>query len=201
MSSILGIGASPRAGGNSDVLLKAVLDAAAEAGARTESVLLRRYQFSSCVGCEACRKAKACVGLNDGMSLLYPMIEASRGLALVTPVHNYNMSALLKAFIDRLYCYYDFTDERPRGWSSRLAGQGRKAVLLCVGEQEEEENLGVTMEAMRLPMKALGFDVLGELPLLRVFDRGKVREREEAMSRARELGARLARALETEPGE
>ena len=195
MADILGVTGSPRPGGNSERLLEAMLAAARDAGASTATAKLRQYQFSSCIGCEACRKDKRCTGLKDGMGLIYPEIDASRGLVLVSPVHNYNVSAIMKAFIDRLYCYYDFNDERPRGWSSRLAGQGRKAVVVAIGEQEERRDMGFTLEAMRMPLEALGYEEVKELPVLGVFDAGRVRQREEVMAQAEELGRWLAGAL------
>jgi multimeric flavodoxin WrbA len=195
MPKILGIGGSPRKGGNSDVLTRAVLEGAAAEGAETESAHLRRYQFQSCIGCERCRKDEACTGLLDGMQLLYPKIGESKGLVMVSPVHNYNVTALMKAFIDRLYCYYNFSDDRPRQWSSRLADQRRKAVLVAIGEQTEKRDMGFTLEAMRWPLEALGYGIMGELPVMQIFDRGKVAEHSEVMNEARELGRRLGSGL------
>jgi multimeric flavodoxin WrbA len=69
---ILGIGGSPRSGGNSDVLLKHILKGAEKEGVLIELVQLRNYDFKPCIGCEKCRKNRICTGLNDGMTLLYP---------------------------------------------------------------------------------------------------------------------------------
>lgn len=193
--AIIGIGGSPRKRGNSDVLLKTILSAAAGEGAQTRRIHLRDYQFQPCIGCEGCRKAKACVGLNDGMQLIYPHLLKSRGLALVSPTHNYNVTAWMKAFIDRLYCFYDFENTVPRAWSSRLAGQGRKAVIAAVCEQENAADMGFTLDAMRLPIEALGYEVVDTLTVFRIFHRGKVADDPEAMSGAERLGAVLAEAL------
>jgi len=137
---ITGIGASPRKNGNSDILMKHILDGAKGSGVPVEDVRLRDYQFQPCIGCEKRRKDKICTGLNDGMHLLYPKIIGSQGLVLISPTHNYNVTAWMKAFIDRLYCFYIFDNNCPRGWSSRLAGQGRKAVLVAVCEQETKKD-------------------------------------------------------------
>ncbi|MFC2004247.1 NAD(P)H-dependent oxidoreductase [Chloroflexota bacterium] len=56
-------------------------------------------------------------------------------MVLISPVYSYNVTALMKAFIDRLYSFYNFSDERPGYWSSQLADQGRKAIIAVVGEQ------------------------------------------------------------------
>lgn len=101
----------------------------------------------------------------------------------------------MKAFIDRVYCFYNFDNRRPRRWSSQLAGQGRKAVLAAVCEQEEIADMGFTLDAMRLPLEALGYEIIGELPVLALFDRGKVKEESEILLKASKLGSDLAKSL------
>jgi multimeric flavodoxin WrbA len=199
---ILGVEGSPRRSGNSHKLLEAVLEGAADAGQEGYAVHLRDYRYDPCVGCEQCRTEKACTRFRDGMTLLYPHVDGSTGLVLVSPVHNYNITAWMKAFIDRLYCYYDFSDTRPRAWRSRLAEQNRAAVIAAVAEQETPENLGVALEAMRLPLEAmrlpleaLGYRVVAQLPVLRLFDRGLVAKHEDVLQAAREAGRKLAEAV------
>jgi multimeric flavodoxin WrbA len=101
----------------------------------------------------------------------------------------------MKAFIDRLYCFYIFDDNRPRGWSSRLAGQKRKAVIVAVCEQKNKRDMGFTIEAMRLPLEALGYEILQEFPVFGIFDRGAVKKDEEIVTKASELGRKLAKSI------
>ena len=192
---VLGIGGSPRKGGNSDILLKHMLKGITENKITTDSFQLRDFQYQGCIGCERCRKDKICTGLKDGMSLIYADIIKSQGLVLVSPTHNYNVTAWMKAFIDRLYCFYNFDDNRPRGWSSRLAGQGRKAVLAAICEQENKVDMGFTLDAMRLPIEALGYKIIGELSVFSIFDRAKVKENNEILIKATKLGSDLAESL------
>lgn len=193
--SILGVCGSPRERGNSDVLLARILKGAREKQVTGTGIHLRDIQFSACIGCEKCRKDQICTGLEDGMSRLYPDIYKARGLVLVSPTHNYNITSWMKAFIDRLYCFYTFADIRPRAWSSRLADQGRKAVLAAVCEQVHQADMGFTLDAMRLPLETLGYDIVGELPVFGVFDRGKVEDNQEVLAAAEELGEQLALSL------
>ena len=187
---ILGIGGSPRKGGNSDILLQHILHNIGE------TKQLRDLQFQSCIGCEKCRKDKICTGLQDDMSLLYPEIIEAKGLVLVSPTHNYNITALMKAFIDRLYCFYNFDSKnRPGPWSSQLGNQGRKAIIVAVCEQESKKDMGFTLDAMRLPLEALGYEIIGELAVLGVFARGKVKERKTILRKASDLGTLLAQAI------
>ena len=197
MKKILGIGGSPRKGGNSDILLKQILKGGRNKGIATEEIQLRDYQFQPCIGCERCRKDKRCTGLQDGMQLIYPKIREAGGMVLISPIYSYNVTALMKAFIYRLYSFYNFSDERPGYWSSQLADQGRKAIIAVVGEQatREEGGMDLTLETMRRSIKALGHEVIGELPVLGIFHKGKVREYPQYLDEADELGRRLASLL------
>ncbi|MEA3470517.1 MAG: flavodoxin family protein, partial [Thermodesulfobacteriota bacterium] len=90
---------------------------------------------------------------------------------------------------------YTFDNNRPRGWSSRLANQGRKAVIAAVCEQENKKDMGMTLEAMRLPLEALGYEIIDELPVFRVFDKGAVKKEEQVLGEARAVGLNLAKSL------
>ncbi len=192
---VIGFGGSPRKDGNSDVLLNHILLSVSRHGLPVAGILLRDHKIEPCIGCEQCRKDKICTGINDDMSFLYPKIVQAQGLVLVSPVHNYNVTAWIKAFIDRLYCFYDFTSERPRAWESRLAGQNRKAVIAAVCEQASKNDMGVTLDAMRLPLMALGYEIIGELTVLSVFDKGNVHKDPMILNKAASLGSDLAEAL------
>jgi hypothetical protein len=76
-----------------------------------------------------------------------------------------------------------------------LAGQDRKAVIVAVCEQENKKDMGFTLEAMRTPIEALGYQVIGEQAIFRVFDRGKVKEDTESLERVFSLGKTLAKSL------
>lgn len=195
MAGIIGIGSSPRKNGNSDILLQTILEGAAGTGAGTRALFLRDYEIKPCTACEACRKGEGCTTLDDGMQEIYPLLEESAGLVLVSPVYHYNVSGMMKLFIDRLYQYYDFTDDHPRGYSSRLAGQGRAAAVCVVGEQVEEYDMGCALEMLRRPIEPLGYDVVGELTVMGHFHKGKVAQDTPSLERAMELGRSLGAAL------
>ncbi|MDD4924578.1 MAG: flavodoxin family protein [Dehalococcoidales bacterium] len=194
---ILCVGGSPRAGGNSDILIRHFLKGAREVNITAEEVQIRDYQFQTCTACERCRKDKSCTGLLDDMQFIYPKFSGAQGLILVSPVYNYNITALMKSFIDRLYCYYNFDDERPGKWSSQLQNQGRKAVIAAVAEQISSEDSGIelALKAMRLPLEALGYEIIAELPVSGVFQKGRILKYPEVLSSAESLGKQLGNSL------
>jgi len=55
--------------------------------------------------------------------------------------------------------------------------------------------MGFTLDAMRLPLEALGYEVIDELPVFGVFARGKIKEKKRTLIKASELGKRLAGAI------
>lgn len=189
---IIGIGGSPRKNGNTDILLDNFLKGAESAGADTKKVLLRNYSIEPCIGCEACRKAGTCTQFHDGMDILYPEIEVSKGLILGSPTYNYNITSSMKSFIDRLYPYYNFTNDRPRQYSSKLANQGRKAIVFSICEQLEIEEMGFALEALEMPLEALGYEDIEKFPVTGCFDRGVVSKNAEVLKKAFEAGKKLA---------
>jgi multimeric flavodoxin WrbA len=192
---IIGVGGSPRKNGNTDILLDSFLKGAESAGANIKKVQLRDYSIEFCIGCEACRKTGVCTQFHDGMSLLYPEINESKGIILGSPTYNYNVTALMKAFIDRLYPYYNFTNEHPRNYSSNLAGQGRKAIVFSVCEQLDIKEMGFALEALEMPLEALGYDVLEKFPVTGYFSRGSVSKNELLLKKAFEAGTKMVLTL------
>lgn len=195
INAIIGFSGSPRINGNSDLLLKSILAGAQNESIPTDFYNLTKIHFNGCIGCEKCRKSKICTGQIDGMSQIYPKVISSMGLVLVSPTHNYNITSWMKAFIDRLYCFYNFGNDRPRSWSSQLSGQNRKAIIGAICEQESSDDMGFTLEAMRRPLEALGYEIVDELAVLRIFDKGKVKNNEDAMNNAYASGQKLAKSL------
>jgi len=194
-NEVLGISGSPRKNGNSDILLKNIISGVTKEGISSNHLNLTNIHFQGCIGCERCRKDKICTGIVDGMSVIYNRIITSKGLILVSPTHNYNVTSWMKAFIDRLYCFYNFENDRPRSWSSQFSQQNRKAVIAAICEQENQEDMGFTIEAMKHPLKALGYEIVGELSVFKIFDKAKVKEDKKTIEKAYELGIKLSQTL------
>ncbi len=100
MKKILLISASPRRGGNSDLLCDEFERGARDAGHEAEKVFLRDRKVGFCLGCNVCQRTVPCVQKDDAAEILERMVAAD-ALVFGTPVYFYTMDAQLKTLIDR----------------------------------------------------------------------------------------------------
>ena len=157
---ILIISASPRKGGNSDILCDRFMQGAEEAGNTVEKVFLRDLKIGYCMACYGCRGTKKCVQKDDMEELLSRMIEADV-VVLATPVYFYSMDGQLKTMIDRTLPRY--TEIRD------------KDVYLIATAAAGERFMHRTMEAMKgftdcLPGAKVREEIYGE----GVYQKGEV---------------------------
>lgn len=103
--NVLVISASPRKGGNSEMLCDQFILGAKEAGHETEKIFLRDKEINYCVACERCRGNGVCVQKDDMTEVLDKMIEADV-IVMATPVYFYTMDAQMKTLIDRTVARY-----------------------------------------------------------------------------------------------
>jgi len=192
---VLIIVASPRKGGNSEIIANICAETLNSYNINSETINLTSLNFSSCVGCESCRKNNRCNTFKDDMTPIYNEIISSKGLILISPVYNCNITAWMKAFIDRLYCFYDFELPRPGKWSSKLANQNRLAIIASVCEQFDEEDINYVIRSMAKPIQDLGYNVIKSIKVLGAFEKGSILNNKKALSCIKEAGKELANKI------
>jgi len=96
---------SPRATGNTNYLVDQALAEASKLGVETEKIILSEHTVSPCQGHENCASLSVCVQQDDTPWILERFRQAD-GVILATPVYYFNMTAQMKAFVDRNYFLY-----------------------------------------------------------------------------------------------
>lgn len=100
---VLVLSASPRRGGNSDILCDQFMRGAEEAGHQAEKIFLRDKEINYCVACDSCLNNDGiCASKDDMAEIMDKMIEADV-IVMATPVYFYTMDAQMKTVIDRTY--------------------------------------------------------------------------------------------------
>ena len=102
---ILAIVGSPRLKGNTNYLVDQALEEASKLAVDTEKIILGQYEVNPCLGHDDCASFESCLQKDDASWILDRFREAD-GVILATPVYYYNVSAQMKAFIDRNYFLY-----------------------------------------------------------------------------------------------
>ncbi|RLC65139.1 MAG: flavodoxin family protein [Chloroflexi bacterium] len=96
--NVLYVSGSPRKDSNTDYLLELMLSLTGG-----QFVKLTDYQIEPCRSCWACRRRDECMVDDDMSRVLIPMLFAADAMVLGSPVYFNNVSAQLKAFIDRTW--------------------------------------------------------------------------------------------------
>ena len=106
---VLAIHGSPRPEkSNTEMILQEFLKGAGSAGAEVETIYLKEKKINSCTGCNTCwiKTPGVCI-FNDDMTDLMFKVQECDILVYATPLYNYNMTSLLKAFQERLHPLID----------------------------------------------------------------------------------------------
>ncbi|HOW13666.1 flavodoxin family protein [Methanosarcina sp.] len=153
--NVLILSASPRKGGNSDLLCDQFMLGAKEAGNAVEKIFLRDKEINYCTGCGTCfNMEKNCPQKDDMPEALEKMIAADV-IVMATPVYFYTMNGQMKTLIDRTCSRYteindkefyfiataaddnkqamERTFEGFRGFTSCLEGANEKGVIYGIG--------------------------------------------------------------------
>ena len=100
---VLAINASPRKGGNTDLILREVLGPLEKGGWETEIIQIGGKPMRGCLGCRKCYENKdgKCIIKNDELNNILPKLFEADAVILGTPTYYADLTSEMKAFIDR----------------------------------------------------------------------------------------------------
>jgi len=182
---------SPRKGKNTDLLTDYIIEALSEKNIQVDKFILDSRNISTCSGCECCMEDGKCV-INDDVSKIIEAMKNADGFIFASPSYNYNVTAQMKAFLDRTFCLYDYSEV----CTSRLS-QDKNAIVVGVCRGRAEESMGYTIECMYKSLSELGVNIYGRLgyfntKYLPVEDNGVIKENiERLLSSAGEFNSKI----------
>ena len=180
---ILAIVGSPRPKGNTSYLVDQALQEAAACGLETEKIVLTEYRVNPCDGHENCASFSVCKHDDDVPMILDKFIDAD-GIILGSPVYYYNITAQMKAFVDRNYFLYT------HGIPKKMLCAG----LIIIGAGAGLEQTFRTLRRFVKLTKNIPDDKI--ITLTGYADKpGEVESNPALIEEARNLGARMADIL------
>ena len=127
---VVGLQGSPRKKGNTNFLLSSFMEAAEKFGARTQIIDVTQKDIIPCKEYTVCEKKGYCPIEDDVKDEIYPLLREADVVVVATPIFFYNMTAQLKAVVDRCQTFW------ARKYKLKLKDPGagmRRGLLLSVG--------------------------------------------------------------------
>jgi len=99
----IAINGSPRKGGNTELLLKTVLEPLAQAGRETELVQIGGKNIHGCRACFKCweKQDRRCVFDKDAFNAVFEKVLGADALILGSPTYFADVTSNMKALMDR----------------------------------------------------------------------------------------------------
>ena len=126
------ISGSPRKRSNTDTLLRRLQN---QTGG--EFIKLTNFDMQPCGACWACRQNGSCIVDDDMSTVLIPKLLAAQAIVLGSPVFFNNVTAQMKAFIDRT-------------WATRGRLKDKVGAAVVVGRRYGNEGAITTINAFFL---------------------------------------------------
>lgn len=164
---------SPRLNGNTEELLKPLIEELEAVGHETEQIGLYGLDIKGCIACRTCQKdwtKFGCVLHDDGQMIFERVMEADL-LIFATPIYSFYCTAPMKALLDRLvYVMNKFYGEEkgPSLWE----GKKMALVMTCGYSPDKGTDLfvaGMERYAKHSHMKYLGSHAARHLGYKTVF--------------------------------
>ena len=101
--AVLGVSGSPKVGGNTDRMVKAVLD---KSGRESDFINLSKLRFDPCRGCcHLCAATNMC-GVKDDLIPILEKVRDAEALVLGTPYQVGMPTGFMYNFLTRLMCFH-----------------------------------------------------------------------------------------------
>lgn len=119
--------ASPRNGGNTDVLVDEALRGATDAGAQGEKFMLQKLNIKHCISCRKCLDPayeRICAIKDDVSEIIFPKVIDSDAIIIGFPIYIGKECARLSMFMERWGAFGEFLREK------MILKPGRRAMVI-----------------------------------------------------------------------
>ncbi len=183
MKRLIALYGSPRAQGNSDILLDSFLKGVeSKAKHNIERIYIRDLKISPCLEIYKCKENGRCI-INDDFQMIYDLIDRANLIVLSTPVMFYTVSAHTKILMDRCQSFW------VRKYLLNKRSAQKEGYLLSVGGTKGEKLFdGITL-TVKYFFDAFDCKLKGSLFARGVDEKGDILKHPDILEKAFDLGA------------
>jgi multimeric flavodoxin WrbA len=179
---------SPRAGGNTDVLLNEVLKAVDPSKHNILLFRLNQMDIKPCQNCGGCDETGLCV-IQDAMGEIYDAIRKADRIILASPIFFFSLSSQTKIMIDR--CQAFWCEKYLLKRSLNPGPYGRKGLLLLVGGMKSDVGVKCGDATAKAFFRSISIPEHETLSFLSVDAKGAINNHPTALKQGFEAGLRL----------
>lgn len=184
---------SPRINENTDILLNEVIKGLESQKVEVEKINLGQLEYGHCIGCDICGETGHCYK-EDDMTPLYDKFDEADIIVVGSPMYFNTVTSITKTMIDR--CQAFWSSKYILKKSSIDQNKRRRGMYVGVGGAKhpdlEKGFIGATV-VMDLFFRAVNTDYLYNI-LVDNTDEVSVRDKEDILRQAYELGVKLGEA-------
>ena len=193
--NVIAFVASPRRGGNSEILLDEVIAGLCEAHVAVEKIRTQDLDIEPCRECFKCMTLGRCV-IEDSFRGIRDRLITCDGVVFASPLYFMNVPAKGKAVIDRCQ---EFWVARNQLMTEPFGGRKRFGLLVaCSGKHHGPGKTPIfrgIQDTLWSVFNALGVEPLEPLLVSGVDTYGQVRERPQVLQEARQRGREMAHCI------
>lgn len=178
-SNILIVNGSLRSGGNTDSLLKILVDKLKNENIGVTLFNLREHKINGCIGCYDCIKGDKC-SQNDDMNTIRMAIERSKLIIFASPIYFCGVTGLMKTFIDRLFYFY-----HPH---NKLKIEGKNALIFSSMNQTDfEKEAQLLIKFYKILLKLLGINIIDMVFFTGLMENEDIYRRKDLIEKVKEI--------------
>jgi multimeric flavodoxin WrbA len=184
--NILAISGSPRKKGNTEILVKAAIEAFTGSGHSVQQFFLSEKSVAPCIACEACSEDGICAVTDDAQEIL-ENITSYNAVIVGSPVYFRNITAQLQSLFTRFHSIvhrHPFKDRICFGGAIAVGGSpNSQGITLGI-----IHNFFLSLGLICVPAKLNGVSVVAR-------EKGEVLDQPESLNNARILGRNILNVL------
>ena len=186
---LLAIAGSPRAGGNTELLLERAVKGAVRGDAEVRTVFLRELNIEPCRHCDGCLKTGKCV-IPDDMQWIHEELRGLDRLILASPIFFMGVTAQTKAMIDRCQALWVLKYQLKLPLPTN-EGRKRRGLFISVGALRRANLFEPAKTTVSAFFNTLDIKYAAELLLPSVDEKGAIANNSTALQEAFLLGKSL----------